>query len=191
LLAFQGPAKSEDPDPEPPKPGPVSAKLVAKKKTYKLDLGGMTPAKFRETVKAGGANLPQAPAVDLEVVITNNTKSDIRVRTTGAVPRMAVSVTGPNVVEARVVEPAAKGKTRVSYTVLRPGQSLTIPITRLSSLQVGRQTVRHYWTEPGEYTLTATFTTSVQLNFQPGVAVAGRLQAMTLKSRSVTVKVEK
>jgi hypothetical protein len=147
----------------------------------------MPAAKFRETVKAGGANLPAAPAVDLELVITNHTKADVRVRTAGALPRLSLTVTGPDVVEARAPR---LPRQRVTYVVLRPGQSVSVPITSLHSRKTAAQSVQHYWTEPGEYTLSASFYTSVQMDWNPGGGKVARGYT-TLKTRATKVKVEK
>jgi hypothetical protein len=204
LLAYQAPAKDEEPDPEPPKPQAIAAKLVAKKKTYKLDLGGRTPAKFRDAVKAGGANLPAPVSVDLVLVITNNTKNDIRIRTTGTTSRVSLNVSGPNVVSAMFTEAVAKGaREPLNYAVLKPKQSVEIPLGQLVSKKATRSFTRHYWTEPGEYTLSAEFYTLVSKNWMApaafkdkdgikggGVAV-GSSQYMTLKTRAIKVKVEK
>ena len=44
----------------------------------------------------------------------------------------------------------------MTYTVLKPGQSVTIPIDSLvSRATAGTRYSRLYWTEPGEYTLSA------------------------------------
>jgi hypothetical protein len=199
LLAGQAPAKKDEPSPEPPPPAPISARLVAKKKTYKLDLGGMTADKFRETVKPGGANLPAAPAVDLVLIITNNTKNDIRIRTTGATARLSLTLTGPNVVQATVTERRVV-RQPISVVDLRPKQSVQIPIDRLVSTKSTVQTTRHYWTEAGEHTLAAEFSTVVYTEWMAAgdkdkVAVKGgpvmRGRATTLKARAIKVKVEK
>jgi hypothetical protein len=187
LLALQAPVKDEEPNPEPPPPAPVSARLVAKKKTYKLDLGGMTAAKFRDTVKAGGANMPQAPTVDMALVIKNNTKNTIRIRTTGSTSRVSINLSGPNVVEGSVVEPRVR--LPIGYVVLKPGEKTEIRIDRLQTKVSTLRHTRHYWAEPGEYTLSASFYTYVQMNYNPQFGGAAGYQ--TLKSGSIKVKVEK
>jgi hypothetical protein len=186
-LVLALPAPAEEPDPEPPKPGPVSVRLVARKKTYRLNLGGMTAEKFRARVKAGGANLPEAPAVDLVLIIRNNTRGPIRVRTAGASNRVALNVTGPNVVAATVNE--VPTPTRARYVALEPGMSTEVPIDRLVSKQAARRLIRHYWTEPGEYTLRASIYLLVGLDWVVDVRINN--QYLTLKAPAVTVKVEK
>jgi hypothetical protein len=167
----------------------VTAKLVARKKTYKLNLAGMTPARFRETVKAGDPGLPEPVAVELDLVITNNTKSDVRVRTAGAVPRLALTLTGPGAVEGKTTTRGPK--TRVTYTVLRPGQSVTVPVNSLSSRPSASGYTRQYWSEPGEYSLSATFYTSIDMNWAGPGAVRARAPYTTLKARAIKLTVEK
>jgi hypothetical protein len=196
LLARQAPAKTDEPDPEPPKPAPIAARLVARKKTYKLNLGGQTADKFRAAVK-GGANAPEALAVDLVLVITNNTPNEIRVRTAGSTSRLSFTVKGPNVVQAALNERVVRQP--VSYIDLAPKKSVEIPIDRLVSKQTTVRSIRHYWTEAGEHTLAAEFYTMVYTEWAApggkdgikGGGVVRRGQYMTLKTRGITVKVEK
>jgi hypothetical protein len=186
LPAFSAQAKAEEPNPEPPPPAPVTVKLVAKKKTYKLDLGGLTAAKFRQRVKAGN-DLPQAPTLDMVLVITNNSKNPIRIRSTGSTTRVMLEVTGPDVVQAAINE--ALPRPKISYVILASKQSLEMPVDRLASKISTIRYNRHYWTEPGEYKVTASIYTSVQMDYNANVAV--RLEYKTLKARPITVKVEK
>ncbi len=189
LLVVPAPVRADQgPDPEPPPRDDLTVKLVAQKKTYRLNLGGMTATQFRQAIQ-NGVNLPEAPAVDLELVITNNTKNEVRVRTTGTVPRLSLTVDGPNVVEAPA--PRQVRKKGATYSTLRPGQSVSIPIRTLSSRRTAAQSVRHYWTEPGEYTLSASLYTLVLGANLKGALVKGKYQYVTLKTRPIKVKVEK
>jgi len=60
---------------------PVQAKLIAKKSTYPLNLGGMSAAEFRETIKAAEKNgkYPQPPAVDLVLELKNTSDKEVQV----------------------------------------------------------------------------------------------------------------
>jgi hypothetical protein len=168
----------DDDDPEPPRPGPVSLKLVAKKSTYKLDLKGL--------------DLKVAATVDLELVITNTSKSAIRVRTAGASPRLALTLKGPKVVEG-TGPPTPKQKT--TTVILKPGQKTSIPITQLTSHETAKAkfgkaaSKAHHWAAPGEYTLSASFTTAVYLDYDPNKG--SKLTTMTLNAKPITIKVEK
>ena len=64
-----------------------------------------------------------------------------------------------------------------------------LPVTSLVSRPSARQSVRHYWTEPGEYTLTASIYLLVGLDWIVDVKI--RDEYMTLKTQAVKVKVEK
>jgi hypothetical protein len=175
----------DDTDPEPPKPNSVVAKLVAKKTTFKLDLGGRTAKQYADDVKAG--KVP-ALAVEMELVITNQTRSDIRVRTHGAVPKLTLTLKGPGVVAA---PPERRSPPRVTYVVVKPGQKVSISIPTLSSYPDGglSQNVHHFWTEPGEYTLSASFNTSIDR--ETGKLAKAKRPYPTLTAAAIKIKVEK
>jgi len=180
------PAWADD-DPEPPAKKGIVARLVAKKSTYKLDFGGMKKDDYVTAAKNGTA--PAVP-VDLEFVITNHTKGDVRIRVAGSTARMALELTGAGAVESAAVNPAVRPK--LTYQVLKPGQKYSIPITTLTSLPQAKGKVRsaqnHYWTEPGECTLGASLTTLVYQDY--GTAMQ-KSQTVTLTAKAIKLKVEK
>jgi hypothetical protein len=176
-----------DVDPEPPGKKGVVARLVAKKSTYTLDFGGLKKDEYVAAAKNGTA---AAVPVELEFVITNHTKGDVRVRLGGAASRIVLELKGNGVIEASSANPTVRPK--LSYQILKPGQKLTVPITALASAPPGKAKAKvernHYWTEPGEYTLGASLTTLVGLDFGTN---AQTNQTMTLTARPITLKVEK
>ena len=94
---------------------PVTAKLIANKKTYSLDLDGKTPEQFRETLKEAGKSgrYPKPPAVDLTLQLTNTSDKDVTIWGSGdAVPRRA----GAEGQGRRECETAASIHKRVSYS---------------------------------------------------------------------------
>jgi hypothetical protein len=182
--------KVADADPEPPKPGPVGVRLVAKKSTYKLDFGGKSKDEYTRMAKEGSA---PPITVDLELVVTNNTKSDIRIRTMGTTTRLTLKLEGDGAVEATPTDPMDRPAT--GYSVVPPGKSVTIPITTLTSIgprtkAKGKEGDKmHYWTAAGDYKLSATYYTLMYLDYKQGGGV--KPSYMTLESKPVTLKVEK
>lgn len=179
--------KPGDPSPEPPpeKPaGPVTARLVAKKgTTFILDRQGMTADKYAEAVKAGKITPPE---VHLVLELKNTTKEDVEVRIGGVAPKLKLDLTG----KGKVVEQSGKRSERVplTYVKLTPGQVHELPLKTLTAYSSATQETHLYWTEPGEYVLTADFSTYVRTTAlggpvvkgavplpAGGVAVAGRL----------------
>jgi len=96
LTATSLPARA-DVDPEPPQKKGIMVRLVAKKSTYKLDLGGKKKEDFVADARAGTA---APPSVDLELVITNYTNETIRIRTTGSTNRMTLKLEGDWAIDA-------------------------------------------------------------------------------------------
>jgi hypothetical protein len=84
LFAMAGQAGEAKPKQEgmtDPKGVPLELKVVAKKDTYILDLGGKTPVEYRQLLAeaAKTASLPPAPAVDLVVELRNSGDKGLQV----------------------------------------------------------------------------------------------------------------
>ena len=168
LLAL--PAQAADDDPEPPMKKGIVARLVAKKSTYKLDLGGKTADDYAAEAKKGNVNPPR---VDLALMITNYTSSPVRIRTVGSTNRLTLALKGDGAVEAPTNPTVGKFKT--SYQVLNPKEKLTIPIDQLSSTGRGKGkagAANLYWTMPGEYKLSASYYTLIVEHFGTNGAVS-------------------
>lgn len=186
LLAL--PASAADDDPEPPVKKGIVARLVARKSTYKLDLQGKTAQEYKKAASRG--NAAEIP-IEVDLVITNRTRETIRVRTTGTSPILTLSLKGEGVEESALMRDKAAGKVAIAYAVLKPGQKVTIPVNALASVTGVRTTKKHYWTEPGDYTLEATYRTRVDLNYDPNVVPKSPFHYEVLKARPITLKVEK
>lgn len=184
LLASQAP--KEETDPEPPRPGPVELRLWSRKGTYKIDRQGMTEKEFLEAIKAGKA---RPVAVELELTVRNNTKKEIRVRTSGLLPKLLLTLKGKGALDSPNTRKAHQGVLR--YTVLKPGEKVSIPIDTLMTYEGHTGgTINHYWTEPGEYTLAASFHTAFEMDWANG-GDRGKTSYTTLTARPITLKVEK
>ena len=185
LFVPAAPAADED-DPEPPVKTGLVTRLVAKKSTYSLDFGGKKKEDYLTAAKAGTL---ESPKVDLELVIANYTKETIRIRSTGGTNRLMLKLEGDGAVSATVMVDAVRPPTQ--YSVLEPKEKLTIPIQQLSSLArvLKSQTTetRLYWTEPGDYKLSASLYTQMTTDFGGPNPVA---RNQTFEAKAITLKVE-
>jgi hypothetical protein len=140
---------------------PLEAKLVAKKDTYTLDLGGRTPEEFRKLLKGSSQT---APVVDLELEFRNGGDKDLAFLVGGTNPDipLLLKLEGPGAVNVTLPALAA-GMVSIppKPVALAPGKTHTLPIKSLMTNRIGREGTASYWTEPGDYTLTATYKTAV------------------------------
>ena len=139
-----------------------TAALVANKDSYVLNINQSGKA-FRDQIDAiknarGGmavGRLPQPPAVDLTFRITNTTDKNVTITAGGDDSQMDLKLEGPGAVTA---------DNNVAMTMeFRIGKPVTIAAgkmadIKISSLAFGIRGISKYayWTEPGDYTITAT-----------------------------------
>jgi RNA polymerase sigma factor (sigma-70 family) len=167
---------------------PLEAKLVAKKATYTLDLGGKTPEEFRNLLK--DTELP-APAVDLELEFRNTGDKAITFLVGGFNPDvpLLLKLDGPGAVNKTLrALPNLKPSVSPEQVTLAPGKTHTLPIKSLMTERLNREGTASYWTEPGEYTLTATYKTAVS-PVPAGVKVSGGFGPVEVVSAPVKLKV--
>jgi hypothetical protein len=185
------PVAADESKPKADEP-PIKAKLVAKKATYTLDLGGKSADDYVKEIKEGEktGKVPSAPTVELELELTNTSGKDVQFYATGDPVTLSLELKGPSAVAV---------KPRLGFTAdfrlpkamtLAAGKTHTIKIT---SLRHGfRGTAESaYWAAPGEYTITARFNTSINpppTGTKPDEKGFGKV---TLASEPVKVKVEK
>jgi hypothetical protein len=154
----QGAAAPLKPAPE----GPVIARLVAQKTTYQLDLNGKTPADYRKELKEGeeSGKLPPCPAVELSLELMNVSGHEVQVWISGTPVQVQLDLKGPG---------ALNLKPRIAFprifilpkpVTLKPGEKHVLPLPSLAHGFRG-QAERAFWTEPGEYSLGATFQTAI------------------------------
>jgi hypothetical protein len=176
-LAAQAKAPAPEPKPEEksktdPAGAPLEAKLVVKKDTYTLDLGGKTPEQYRDAVKAS----PPKVDVDLVLELKNTSDKEIKIwivgdlrdeksQAGGDYVTLDLVLQGPgalNVPGHEIVKTPATPPPTVH--TLAAGKTWSLPLTSLCHGTHGvalRRANRSCWTESGEYTLTATFKTAV------------------------------
>ncbi len=118
---------------------------------------------------------PPPPPVNLALELRNTTDRTMSVWVAGPQAELRLDLRGPGVASVPVKEKAAVKPQAVE---LRPGESHVLRINRLTD---GRRS--WYWTEPGDYTLTARFTTRAT------IAGLGE-RRLTARSDPVTIHVE-
>ena len=189
LAAFAVQAGDETKD-KPASKSPVTAKIVAKKTTFDLDLAGMTPAKYKEALTNLEVNkLPPLPKVDMALELTNTSDKDVQVWITGTPVTMMLELKGPGAVKVTPRQAFPRIFILPKPVTLGPGKSHVLPI---ASLSFGRRGVEHraYWTEPGEYTLQASLVTG--LNPPPKGVQADKngFGKTTITSEPIKIKVQ-
>jgi RNA polymerase sigma factor (sigma-70 family) len=152
-------AKKDKSDP----PGvPLEAKLVARKAEYVLNLGGKTQEEFRKLLETS-RDIP-SPEVELDLEFHNTGDKEIKFLVGGTNPDMPLllKLDGPGAANISIPQVSKAMKSDPPQQVsLAPGKSYAIPLTSLRTLNLGRDGSASYWSEPGEYTLTATYKTAV------------------------------
>lgn len=132
----------------------LQAKLIAKTDTYTI-AAGQQGKEFAEKLKTPNArDLPEPPAVDLVLELTNPTDKPITIMVDSDAGALDLKLEGPGavMVEARKI---FTREYRIGKEVqIAAGKTYEIPIT---ALKYGfRGVAQHaYWTEPGEYKLLA------------------------------------
>lgn len=155
----------------------LTAALIANKDTYTLDPAQSGKA-FRDSLEArknargrGMGALPAAPAVDMTLRITNTTDKEITITTGGDDSQLNLKLEGPGAVTVDNL---------VAMTMeFRMGRPTTIPAgktfdIKVSSLAFGMRGISQhaYWTDAGDYTVTATLTYGTPDNKQDKVTSA-------------------
>jgi hypothetical protein len=160
------------------KDAPVTLKLVAKETKIPWNVGGLSPADLKKQLEDEKAS-PPAPAVDLVLQITNPGKEDVTIYMGGTANVYTFELKGPGAVARANRGPMPGFILASKATTLKPGETVEVPVKKLSD---GRRGLARnvYWTEPGEYTLSATY----QLTDAKGAA------AQLLKSEPIKITVE-
>jgi hypothetical protein len=160
LLATAGAGRAAD---KPKADLPVKAKLTGDKTTFTLDLGGMTGEEFRKALKEAekkGGKFPEPPKVDLVLELTNTSAKDVEIYIGGDQVMLQLELKGPGAVSVKPLLAFTTDFRGPRPTTLGPGKSFLVQI---SGLKYGFRGVAEsaYWTEPGDYTLTASFVTAL------------------------------
>lgn len=160
---------------------PLEAKLVANEDTYTLakDQQGEAFAEMLKANKTG--DLPAPPAVDLVLEIKNPTDAPITILVDSDAGALDLQLAGPGAVtvpgqriftrEFRLGKPVA----------IAAGATHKMPIKALKFGFRGVGTYA-YWTEPGEYTLAATFTWPAERDGRGKMMVQAEPIKLTVKA---------
>ena len=142
----------------------LEMKIILKKDAYELDTHGKTPKEFKAMLeefaaavknKAKADNPPRPPEIDLELQIKNTGRQDVTIYLGGNPNFYTLELKGPSVIDVkpRLAFPAIYRLPRA--VTLAPGKTHDIPVKALSD---GPKLSRWiYWSEPGEYTIAATY----------------------------------
>jgi hypothetical protein len=182
----------EDKGKTEPRDAPLELKIVAKKTTYTLDLGGKTADDFKKTLQMAQTSgaYPPAPAVDLVLELKNTSDRDIEVWVSGDPTRVMLDLKGPGAMNVELKGLAFTLEFRVPKAMrLAAGQVYKIDIKSLTYGQRGA-TNRSYWVLPGEYTLTASFKTAVAPAPKGAKQAEGNFGEVTVTSAPIKLKVE-
>jgi len=186
-------AEKKDEAKSDPEGVPVEAKLVVKKDSYKLDLGGKSADEFRKLLKDAEqtGRYPNAPEVDLVLELRNTGDKDLKLWTKGDPVKIDLVLKGDGAVNMPLKGRAFTLEFRLPEAeTLAAGKTISFPI---KSLAHGfRGTSSHsYWIEPGEYTLTASFITAVSPAPKGSKDAGEGFGNVVLTSAPVKIKVEK
>jgi len=165
---------------------PIELKLVLRKETYDWPYA-QGPKEFEAALQdlqkrrqqAKEARFPDPPALDLALQLTNTGKEKTTVYVEGDANVLTLTLKGPAVV---TVEPGLAFTAELrepKATVLEPGKGVEIPVKRLADGFRGASRYL-YPTQPGEYTLSATYQ----------LTTAGGGKGPLLKSGEIGFKLE-
>jgi hypothetical protein len=168
-------------------PGPLVLKVIDKAEKHVFDGGNRTPREFKEFLeelatrqKKGERIEPPEPfRVDFVLKVENTSKEPITVYVGGTANIFTLDLSGGSGV-VTLTNPALMPRLvrAPSAVTIDPGKSYEVPVDSLSDGRRGTARLV-YWTGPGEYKLTATYTLLD--------ALGGKLEV--LKSDPITVKV--
>jgi hypothetical protein len=168
-------------EPSAPKDATLKATLSSQKESYVLNPAQRGEA-FRKKVadaRERGEAMPKPPAVEIVLTLTNTGNKDITLHIGGDESRIMLNLAGKGALSVQTNMMMTMEYRMGTPTKLAPGKSTEIKIT---SLAYGTRNISDYayWTEPGEYTLTATLTAQTP----------EQEQGVTIVSEPLKVKVE-
>ncbi len=142
---------------EPPKPSPVEARLIVKKSRYVLPKEQHGKA-FRKRIEeeTDTDKLPASQKVSLVLELKNVSQEDVMIWPRGAITYPDLTIEGPGVVQPENLTTISGESSGTSVQpTIAPGKTHRLTI---KSLNPNGGTTWFYWCEPGEYTITASYT---------------------------------
>lgn len=151
-LLAEAPLKKED-----PKPSPVEARLIVKTSKYVLPKEQHGKA-FRKRIEeeTDTDKLPAPQKVNLVLELKNISQADVMIWPRGAITYPDLTVEGPGVIQPENLTTISGESSGTSVQpTIAPGMTHRLTI---KSLNPNGGTTWFYWCEPGEYTITASYT---------------------------------
>lgn len=136
---------------------PVAARLIVKQGTYVLPKEWQSEG-FRKRIREekDGEKLPAPPEIDLVLELHNTGDDPVMIWPGGGIDEPELTVAGPGVVTPDSVETFSVSSWAMTpQPVILPGKKYEISVESLNPS--GSSLYDVYWTEPGEYTITATY----------------------------------
>jgi RNA polymerase sigma factor (sigma-70 family) len=167
VLRREPPARGEKDAVEgKPKSAPLEIRLITRKDTYTLDLGGQTRGEFLRHVREEEgmvtdrpASLPPAVAVDLVLELRNTSQETLELTLGGDASTLTLELQGPGALSVVSQRSFTEKPVPGTPVTISPGKSHSLPITSLSWGKRNTQ-YRAWWTRAGDYTLTAKLMTT-------------------------------
>jgi hypothetical protein len=163
--------------------------LTANRPEIEIDLFGKSAEEFRALLEewAGTDKLP-AQEVDFTLELKNRTDKPVVVRLwNGDGAALTWTLKGPGVFDVAAVKDPPAGRVEPLHREIAPGKSVAFPIKALLHGKRGVER-RMYFTEAGEYRLTARMETQAAV-FDARREVQPNFQPLVLESKAVEVKV--
>lgn len=135
----------------------LTATLTAKSATYTLapDLKGAKDAIAKDLAEQKKPALA-APAVDLELVLKNEGDKPVTITWGGDVSGYKLALQGPGAVSGEWLMMMTMEFRSGRPVTIAPGATMAVPVKSLFFGPRNTACAGCWWTEPGEYTLTAT-----------------------------------
>lgn len=148
-------------------------RIPARLHDLQAQLGAPAGKKKKPDKKAGTAEQgpPEAPPVDMTLRIINRSKQRVEFWSDGDPVTVTLRVEGPGAVTAPMPVMHTMELRAPKVVTLGPGETFDLPITKLEFGERG-DSVRAYWTRPGDYTIVPSLETAVRPAW-PGTSVDG------------------
>src|SRR5262249_10122286 len=133
-------------------------RLVFKKTTYALDLGGKTPQEFRQQLLDPTQRFEwKPPAVEFVLEIRNISKEEVTIRVGGDDAESILDLKGPGAYSYTMDNAVLRLPIGGKLIKLAPGKSHALPFKSLTGGISNLRVQSVFWTEPGDYTLSASY----------------------------------
>jgi len=190
FCVFVGVLRGEETGKKEVAKAPVEAILLAKDTPYILPVDQHGEA-FRKRIRTetDSEKLPASPTVHLVLQLKNRSRKDVFIHRDGVLTSPQLEITGEGMVYPDSLTEFSGGVSISGggHVIIRPGKTHSIHI---KTLQPETDTPTEFWSEPGEYEITATFTVHTGLPPSPTVFAPEKPAKKKYKPKSYTIKSE-